>query len=121
MPKKQVRNLLLKNLDDYIMVTDQNKKMALEIGSWFYIIKKKGNAYEICGTGCVRPRLRKGKWYIDNYPLGQASISFDMYSPEEESQEAYMDSEWSIIFKYIKDQNLYIRKTNRNKTNWTLK
>jgi hypothetical protein len=121
MPKKVAKNLTVKTLDDYIKVTDQNKKMALEIGSWFYIIKPKGNAFEICSVGCVRPRLRKGKWIIDNYPMTQASISFDMYSPAEETQESYMDSEWSVLFKYIKDGVLYIKKTGRNKTNWTLR
>lgn len=115
------KSTTIKSLDDYIQVTRKNMKMALEIGSHFFLIAKKGKQFDILDVDCIRPRLRKGRISITNFPATlQRTSTVDIWIQDEETPEQYQSSHWAPMFEMIDAGKVYIHKTNRQKATFSL-
>jgi hypothetical protein len=115
------RSPVLKNLDDYILVTRKNMKLAIGAGDHFFIIDRKTDKFEITGNGDIVPRLKKGWWTATGMPHGVNNyISFEFFVDDEKSPTEYKDG-FGPIFHYVDAGRMYVHKTERRKTIYTMK
>lgn len=107
-PKKKEYPKVLKKLDGYVQVTEDNKAKALVVGRTVYDIDK----YLVCRCAMdVRPRLQKGHWFVTNHPTMQ---DWDFWViNEEESVQEYRDYLMVTIGKIKEAGRCYIKLTDK--------
>lgn len=110
----------IKTLDDYIQVTDKNKKVALQVGSHFWIIVPKGKQYEVLQRAVIRPRLKKGMITVTRDAVRLMTVSHEFYVRSEETPDEYANNMAPI--KALIDQGcVYVHKTNKTKAEFSIR
>lgn len=95
--------------------------MGLSTGDHFFLIQQKGSQHEIIDVQDVRPRMRRGTVFIRNYPIdAQKTITMEFFCRDEETPEEYNDY-WEIMWGYVDRGMMYISKSNKQKSHYSLK
>lgn len=98
--KKKVK---FKLTSDMILVTEQNRKMAIITGRIIYRYRR-GQEVSIA---VVRPRFTKGKWTIEGDPhLGD---KFTFQTSKDEPLEEWQRMHMEVFKKIVNDKNGYIK------------
>lgn len=101
-----------------------NYKTALMIGDHFYVIRKVSqNLWVITGSGDIRPQMERGVWQITNMPFGTSALTapVTLTIEQDESQQDYHDHVLSPILALIKKGNVFVAKTNKQRTRYVKK
>ena len=96
---------VLKDLKDYVLITDDNKAKGLVVGRIIYDIDAKTL---VCRCSLeIRPRHEKGHWFVTNH---QVHGDFDYWViKNEESVQEYRDYLMKTVGRVKEEGRCYIR------------
>ena len=86
-------------LEDYILVTELNRKMCIRLGRKVHILSQFNGTIKSDGEFIIRPRLTEG-WYY--WGTNKCFVTKD------ESREEYVQSFKEVIDHFIKQKQLFI-------------
>jgi len=92
------------NIEDYILVTPNNRAIAVTMGRIMYVISIR----KIIGMIYIRPRLEKGTLNFENDPHFK-SIKI----VKEETQEEYISNFKPLLDLLIEEKKLYIKQSDK--------
>jgi hypothetical protein len=119
MEKKQTSNysfgpwdLKKKDIDNFRIVTELNRKKAVVIGRILYIISLSKNTHTFRGTLTVTPCFDKGYWMCPFMPWMNSSLShYSVRFDEPINKEDWVVSHKLILDKFISEKSLFIKPT----------
>lgn len=101
----EIKPKILEN--EFILITENNKDIALVQGRILYTIRAKGKTFTLTGWSEIRPRIKKGVIIMKGCKTGNKTQS--MFSIFDEDIDEYKET-GKYIMQKIKDGVLYIKK-----------
>jgi hypothetical protein len=99
-------------IEDFILVTPDNRKQAVIIGRILYIIAPSGSNYTFRGTMSIDPCFTKGWILFPCKPWETPNTGHRrVYIPAGFDYEEWKDTNKRLIDGYIESKELYIRQT----------
>ena len=101
-------------IDNFVAVTDFNRKNAITLGRIYYFIESLGSSHIYRGSGLIRPRLTKGWHHWPHLPWSmvpkdvQNKTHWRVFYDTDEDYVKWKDDFDAIITKGINEKTLYI-------------
>jgi hypothetical protein len=105
-----------KEAEKFRLVTPENRKQAIVYGRILYIIEQIGTHFIFKGTMTADPRFTKGKVKYPFKPWETAKTGlshFDVYIDEDQNYEKWVQSNKTLIDKFISEKVLYINPSDK--------
>jgi len=101
-----------KQINDFIRVTEINRKHVAIQGRLMYIIEGTGNPYTYCGTLVIDPCFTKGWWMYPFLPFNKPASGethYKHYQAKEKDFSEHVKTYRSMIDKFVAKGSLYIK------------
>lgn len=101
-------------IDNFVLVTEANRKNAITLGRIYYFIEPSGSKFIFLGANVIRPLLKKGYWNWPHYPWAvvpkdvQNKTHWRQYYDKDEDYTEWKDFFDKIITDGINKKTLYI-------------
>lgn len=101
-------------IDNFILVTEANRKNAITLGRIYYFIEPSGSKFMFQGASVIRPLLKKGHWNWPHFPWAiipkdvQNKTHWRQYINEDEDYNEWKCSFDKLISDGITNKTLYI-------------
>lgn len=99
-------------INDFIRVTDFNRKQAVILGRILYVIDLVGTDNRFCGTMIIEPCYLKGEWKVPYRPwMNGYPGHFKSVFRENMDYNEWVSNNDKMISKFISENTLYIKTT----------